>query len=302
MKLHKDKRIFEQAVEATAEYYEMPTGIIEKDYYVTLLLKAIAQAEPCLVFKGGTSLSKCYKVIKRFSEDLDLTLLDTSQAQRVRLTHDIIDICKKEELTIINEAEILSKKRFNRYVIDYKPEYTISSLNPHVIVETAFMQKSFPVEEKNAASLIYDFMTDRGFIDMIDGYELNPFKVHTQSLSRTLIDKIFAICDYYLDGRIERCSRHLYDIKKIAEKVSIDDELRCLAREVREERAKNPINKSAFGGIDVNKLLERIITERVYEADYENVTRYLLYEQVGYDEAISGLKTVLQRSIFDTAK
>lgn len=57
MKLHKDKRIFEQAVEATAEYYEMPTGIIEKDYYVTLLLKAIAQAEPCLVFKGGTSLS-----------------------------------------------------------------------------------------------------------------------------------------------------------------------------------------------------------------------------------------------------
>lgn len=229
-------------------------------------------------------------------------MLDTSQAQRVRLTHDIIDICKKEELTIINEAEILSKKRFNRYVIDYKPEYAISSLNPHVIVETAFMQKSFPVEEKNAASLIYDFMTDRGFIDMIDGYELNPFKVHTQSLSRTLIDKIFAICDYYLDGRIERCSRHLYDIKKIAEKVSIDDELRHLAREVRAERAKNPINKSAFGGIDVNKLLERIITERVYEADYENVTRYLLYEKVGYDEAISGLKTVLQRSIFDTAK
>ena len=53
MNLHKDGKVFEQAIEATAQYYGVPTGVIEKDYYVTLLLKKISQAEPLLVFKGG---------------------------------------------------------------------------------------------------------------------------------------------------------------------------------------------------------------------------------------------------------
>ena len=49
---------------------------IEKDWWVTQVLKAIfalPYAEH-LSFKGGTSLSKCYHIIKRFSEDIDLNL------------------------------------------------------------------------------------------------------------------------------------------------------------------------------------------------------------------------------------
>ena len=48
--------------------------MIEKDYYVTMLLKNMARRLPFLVFKGGTSLSKCYQIIHRFSEDIDLTV------------------------------------------------------------------------------------------------------------------------------------------------------------------------------------------------------------------------------------
>lgn len=298
MNLHKDGKVFEQAVEAAAQYCGMPAGIIEKDYYVTLLLKRISQVEPQLVFKGGTSLSKCYKLIKRFSEDLDLTLTETSQAMRVRLAHKMTDICVQEGLVIMNSGSILSKNRFNRYVVDYKPGYAISSLNPNVIVETAFMQRAFPVEERSAASLIYEFMAHGGFTDMIERYGLQPFMVHTQTLARTLIDKVFAICDYYLSGRTERCSRHLYDIKKLVQTVPLSDDMRTLALKVRSERAKNAINSSAADGVDVPGLLERIITERVFESDYENVTKYLLYEDMDYDTAISGLQGVLQKGIF----
>ena len=46
----------------------------QKDYYVTVLLKLLAEKIPFIVFKGGTSLSKCHKVIRRFSEDIDLTI------------------------------------------------------------------------------------------------------------------------------------------------------------------------------------------------------------------------------------
>ena len=174
----------------------------------------------------------------------------------------------------------------------------MSSLNPYVIVETAFMQKAFPVEERNAASLINDFMEHGGFTDMIARYDLQPFAVHTQTLARTLIDNIFAICDYYLSGKMERCSRHLYDIMKLVRVVPPSDDIRALALSVRSERAKNAINRSAADGVDIPALLERIITERVFESDYNNVTKYLLYEDVDYDFAISGLQTILQNGIF----
>ena len=48
--------------------------MLEKDYYVTLLLEGLCREVKGLVFKGGTSLSKCYKAIDRFSEDIDLSL------------------------------------------------------------------------------------------------------------------------------------------------------------------------------------------------------------------------------------
>lgn len=72
--LHDDKELFEQAVLKTAKYMNIDAGIVEKDYYVTLMLKELAETVPDLVFKGGTSLSKCHKIINRFSEDIDLTI------------------------------------------------------------------------------------------------------------------------------------------------------------------------------------------------------------------------------------
>jgi len=77
MNLHENKKLFNEAVRSTAEYMGLQEIFIEKDYWVTLALKAILKSEhgSKVVFKGGTSLSKCYKLIERFSEDIDLVLL-----------------------------------------------------------------------------------------------------------------------------------------------------------------------------------------------------------------------------------
>lgn len=74
MLLHNDKNLFEQTILQVSQKSGIETGIIEKDYYVTLLLRELTDALPSMIFKGGTSLSKCHKVIKRFSEDIDITL------------------------------------------------------------------------------------------------------------------------------------------------------------------------------------------------------------------------------------
>src|SRR6202795_2836132 len=75
---------FEQAVIRAAEHFQ-PRGlreaIIEKDYYVTEALRIIeAEAGARVIFKGGTSLSKGWNLIQRFSEDIDIFLDPTAFA------------------------------------------------------------------------------------------------------------------------------------------------------------------------------------------------------------------------------
>ena len=65
--LHEDKEEFINAVNLASEYFHILPVIVEKDYYVTMILRELSERQGFVVFKGGTSLSKCHKAIKRFS-------------------------------------------------------------------------------------------------------------------------------------------------------------------------------------------------------------------------------------------
>lgn len=77
MNLHENKTLFRQAVQFTADQMKVPAIYVEKDYWVTYALFTIFNNEigKDTVFKGGTALSKCYNMIERFSEDIDLVVL-----------------------------------------------------------------------------------------------------------------------------------------------------------------------------------------------------------------------------------
>lgn len=77
MKLHKNIKLFRDAIRITAQQMNIPPEFVEKDYWVTYALFTIFNNEigKDTVFKGGTALSKCYKLIERFSEDIDLVVL-----------------------------------------------------------------------------------------------------------------------------------------------------------------------------------------------------------------------------------
>ncbi|MHB8962812.1 MAG: nucleotidyl transferase AbiEii/AbiGii toxin family protein [Saccharofermentanales bacterium] len=78
MNLHNDKENFENLISVTSEYIGIPADAIRRDYFIVKLLQNLQNSEfcNCCVFKGGTSLSKCYpNSINRFSEDIDLTCL-----------------------------------------------------------------------------------------------------------------------------------------------------------------------------------------------------------------------------------
>jgi len=78
MKLHEDIDVFEELIQLTSKYKNIPEMAIRRDYFITLVLLRLSQSEfaDSVIFKGGTSLSKCYpNSIERFSEDIDLTFI-----------------------------------------------------------------------------------------------------------------------------------------------------------------------------------------------------------------------------------
>jgi predicted nucleotidyltransferase component of viral defense system len=77
MKLHLEKGLFTDLIDATAKDLTLPFLYVEKDYWVSYVLKSLASSEysDIAIFKGGTSLSKAYKIIESFSEDIDLAVI-----------------------------------------------------------------------------------------------------------------------------------------------------------------------------------------------------------------------------------
>lgn len=84
MNLHHDKEAFAELIIGAANELAIPTNVIEKDYYVTITLKALAEKTKDMVFKGGTSLTKCYQLLDHFQKIL-ICLIRQSQVCRERV-------------------------------------------------------------------------------------------------------------------------------------------------------------------------------------------------------------------------
>lgn len=299
--LHNDKELFEQVVLKVSEDTGIEASIVEKDYYVTLFLKRIVELQPNVIFKGGTSLSKCYKLIKRFSEDIDLNIeteRKPTEGQKKKLKANILSVIEEFGFNLDNPGDVRSRRDYNKYIIDYPTIFTSVFLKEHLIVETAVYIKAYPYKKMFATSIIYDYLYGNGYNDLISQYGLEPFEVNVQVSERTFVDKLYALGDYYLSGAIEAHSRHIYDLYKLSEIVSLDDNLRLLAKDVYEERVSHSQCHSAKPGVDMNELLQEIVDKKIYESDYENVTSKMLFEDVSYETAITALKKVIEYRLF----
>ncbi|MCD8195465.1 MAG: nucleotidyl transferase AbiEii/AbiGii toxin family protein [Coprobacillus sp.] len=300
MYLHEDKDLFKTAISNSAYTYHLEESYVEKDYYLFLVLKELSIKLPTLMFKGGTSLSKCQKVINRFSEDLDISLAQEriNKRPRKRVKEAIKAVCLDLGLEITNLEHTESDKDYNKYIIDFHQVYESPSLKPYLSIETVYMVKNYPFEQKSMSSFIGDYLCSSGNEKLAKEYNLEPFMITTQTLSRTLADKIFALCDYYLENRITRNSRHIYDIYKILQFVPLDDDFKILFNQVREDRiiskSKTP---SASRDIDIPLLLQEIIEKDIYKEDYLKSTSLVLYEDISYEKALTSLKDLIDSKV-----
>ena len=298
MYLHEDQDIFIDAIQKTREETGIEPAIIEKDYYVSMMLSLLAASNIGFVFKGGTSLSKAYKVIERFSEDIDLTVTTKpTQGQRIKMVDTVLECAKQLRLRIVNPDQLRHRGQFNKFVFEYGSVFRKSVISPQMIVEIFVTLLAFPTEEKMISSFVGETVEKYNNEAALE-YNLLAFKMPVQDIRRTFIDKVFALCDYYLEGKSERYSRHIYDINQILTKIPLADISRQLVDEVRQERLKDSRCLSVKDGMNPNTLLAEFVEKDFFKDDYNDKTEKLLYKFIPYDQVIESIREIIKSGVF----
>ncbi len=216
MNLHHKTDEFITLINLTSKYYSLPISAIRKDYYITMILNNLANSSyrDIVVFKGGTSLSKCYpNSIKRFSEDIDLTYIpneDMSNKQISKILKNIeIELANNFKLEKINrERNDRNKSSYIWYNDEYKNDEIIkleigSSVKPH------------PYSKKSLKSYIQSYLETFNYMNEISDFELNSVTVCVLDIERTFIDKIMSVKRHALCSTLTNKVRHIYDVTQL---------------------------------------------------------------------------------------
>lgn len=220
MTLHLEKKLFHELINLTAVKLKINPIFIEKDYWITVVLKRLAESkfESESVFKGGTSLSKGYELIERFSEDVDIALINNN-AKTGNEIKSIIRSIEKEmtkDLSELQVAGVTSKgSRFRKSVFEYESTNTKNQSNK-LIVEVNSFANPFPFKRLVIKSLMFDFLTQSQNEKYIEQFSLEPFEVNVLNKEQTLLEKTVSLIRVSFESNpvesISKKVRHFYDL------------------------------------------------------------------------------------------
>ena len=319
------------------EQLRMRTGIeefvLEKDWWVTQVLRALFELPYAqhLSFKGGTSLSKCWGVIDRFSEDIDIGIAreflgfsgDLSKTQisdklrraacsfvRERLQHELREQMKSNGIdgdAFSVRVNITSVTTTDPEIIEL--EYS-SAMGEHpylrhvVKIEVSGRSMHEPLKGHGIRSLIAENLPDSVFAE-------DSCPIMAVVPERTFLEKVMLLHEEFAKPlpsiRTERMSRHMYDLYRMLQTPIADRALSdCdLYRAVMEHRRKF----IGLKGFDYDTLLPATLSlvipanvESLWREDYEKMCRTMIYgEKPSWNllvESISALQSRIRNIAF----
>ncbi|GHS86329.1 nucleotidyltransferase [Bacteroidia bacterium] len=307
--------------------YNLSTIAIEKDWWISAVLRALFSLpySENLSFKGGTSLSKCYNLIERFSEDIDIavyrdflgfggTLSKTQINDKLRRAACSFvreklqfDIAKALENQGINTDFFWVKVNITPVTttdpeiieVQYKSLFSESSyLKPLVKLEVSGRSMNEPLQKITLQSFIDEAYSDKPFTD-------KPFEINAVVPERTFLEKICLLHEEFAKSqefmRTERMSRHLYDLVKL-------DDAEISENALKNRELYNSIveHRSIFVGLkgfDYSTLAPQtikivppdfIISQ--WQQDYETMRETMIYgESLPFNELIDKIKLLNER-------
>ncbi len=232
MRLHENPTLFRQAVQATAQSLGIQEIFVEKDYWVTYALHAIyhSQIGKETIFKGGTSLSKCFGLISRFSEDIDLVIKHNGNENSNQLKNKIrkVSLAVANVLPEVQIEGLTIKKGINRKTAHEYPHIFTGEFGQArnvIVLEVTRLGYFEPHIPKQVSSCIFDMMVDTDQKKTAEEYDLLSFEVQVLDPRRTICEKIMSLVRFsYSKTPIEDLHnkiRHTYDLYQLLQDSSL---------------------------------------------------------------------------------
>ena len=296
MKLHEYKEEFKSLISIVANKLHIPESAVERDYYIVFLLKKLENseyAEKC-VFKGGTSLSKCYPgSIERFSEDIDLTFLG------MNLSDNVCDKNIKRIEAVMTDGTETKKIPSERNPRSKSMYVWFENEDNKVKLEIGSSVRPDPYSKKTFKSYIHEFLEELGEEEDIKKFMLSSVTLNVLDIERTFIDKIMSVKRHAICGNLDKKVRHIYDVvrlfklEKIQTFLSNKEELKRLIQVTKEtdsyylEKREIPKEYNPKGAYNFNSWREQFSSE--IRSRYETLHKDLLYtdEQQDFDDALN---------------
>ena len=225
MTLHEDKNLFLKLITDTAQAQHIDIRYVEKDYWITRSLGLLAQSPYAdkVVFKGGTSLTKAYRLTQRFSEDIDVAVINAdtlSPGQLKRLIHHAAH-SMSEGLEAVTDDP--STRKTSVY---YKQLYTFPTTTKgfgalpiregQILVEINSFANPYPYVPVEIHSFIYEYLQGlEQFRYLIDEFGLQPFTLNVLDKRRTMLEKTVSLLRFSFAEESEKLAskiRHFYDL------------------------------------------------------------------------------------------
>lgn len=175
-----------------------------------------------VVFKGGTSLSKAYNCIERFSEDIDLAIIKTEGITGNQLTNKIKAVEKSVSigLNYFQHANEEKRGRNRRTFYQYPKalqDADFGQVKDHIQIEINTFTNPVPHLEINISSYVGQFLEQGGFNDRIVQYHLEPFTIKVLTSERTFFEKLLSLIRLSYEGpeKLKEKIRHFYDLHKL---------------------------------------------------------------------------------------
>ncbi len=321
--LPKERRIeiLNQATELTG----LPVIAIEKDWWVTLALNA-SFSLPCsehIVFKGGTSLSKGWNLIERFSEDIDLAIDrkffgfegDISKAQIGRLRKQSCEFISTQFLNDLTQTltawgAINECKLFAQPVTDSDKDPQVIEIHYNSVVDASEYLPQRVLIEVSSRSLMEP--TDKREINSIlsvnflgQSFATDTFAISTVLPQRTFLEKVFLLHEEFSQNpekiRIDRLSRHLYDLERLMDTEHGLEAIRNkdLYDNIVAHREKfNPLRGLDYANHtpDKIKIIPPDTVIKDYEKDYGEMTKFMIYgDSLTFDGLIKRITELQMR-------
>ena len=314
--------------ESISHKVNLPAQVVEKDFWVTAVLQVVFSLPIAehIVFKGGTSLSKGWKLIDRFSEDIDLAIdpiflgatggdLTKKQIKKLRkvsslfvleqltpmICERIVSIGLQNYLSVESQPNGEGDNTYpepRQVYVRYKSVFPegLNYLRPDIVLEVSARSLIEPTEDIEAKSILAEHLPIEPLVHA---------NVHTAVPAKTFLEKAFLLHELFsVPGhgkKAERKSRHLYDLYMMKDKdfalAAIKDS--DLWESIRHHREIYTSVRDIDYTPDVRRRLQLVPREDIideWRADYEAMKESMIYgDKPSFEELVDAMRELQSR-------